>query len=44
MQNKIEEIKNALRNIIRKHKSFDAARKCKYCNERINLIEKWAWE
>jgi hypothetical protein len=39
-----KELKNALRNVIRNHTTINGARNCKYCKDRMKLIENYAWD
>ena len=39
-----KEIKKAIRCIIRNHKSFQSASKCKFCKDRLELIKEFAWD
>ena len=40
----LEQIKQALRTIIRNHKSFYTASKCRYCKDRMQSIYDFAWD
>jgi len=43
IEEEIESLKKALQSVIRNHKSFEKAEKCKYCKERVELIKNFAW-